>query len=170
MKAIILLVALFATSVQAKTTHFDVYETEKMIASTTTPKSVSFFDFKITNATASKTVTYKDCSRTGNRDVRDNRNNCYDISTETVKVAQVIIGYRPYGIADRTGEVHNGKRMEFVTFNVALDELSQDSKNILNSKRGLFSSKKKFRRLANELFDFSVERAGNAKFKVTLLK
>ena len=168
MKALLLMIALLSTAVaQAKTTYFNVFETEKVVASSTTPKNVNFFDFKITKVIDSKTVT-NNCRRTGNRDVRDSYHACTKISTTSVEVAQLVVAYNPYGVADRRGDVHNGITKEFVKFNISLDELDADVISTLQERGGLFSSKRKFRALANEMFDLSVERVGNAKFKISL--
>lgn len=169
MKKVLIALALVVSSLaSAKTINYDVFKTEKVVKSLSL-RSLSIFDFKLAKETLSKTIISKTCSdngRYGNR--RSRRHDCSEVTVKTIKVAQVIAGYRPTGTIGRDGEVTNGKKMEFVTFNVSLDELSSDSIALLNTRKGLFPKRSKFKRLANELFEISTERMGNKSHMVSI--
>lgn len=169
MKMILIAFAMLATTLtNAETINYDVFKTEKKVESLSL-KSMKIFDFKLKKVTASKTITSKRCNHTGPR--RDwPTTNCDIVTTTQVEVAQVILGYRPSGTVDRRGEVTNGKTMEFVSFNVALSDLSEETLAVLKSKRGLFTSKKKFVKLANELFEISSYRTGHRTHLVAIIR
>jgi hypothetical protein len=169
MKKILLTLSfLFASMTFAKTINYDVFKTEKSVESVSSLNDLKVFDFKLTKVVSSKTITSKRCD-TGSR-ARDRQFNCDVITTTKVKVAQVILGYRPTGTTDRHGEVTNGKKMSFVRFNVNLNDLTAHDLEILNSKRGLFTSKKKFVRFANELFEVNKIKTGYRTHLVSLIQ
>jgi hypothetical protein len=169
MKMILIAFAMLATTLtSAKTINYDVFKTQQTVESISLD-TMKIFDFKLKKVTASKTITSKRCNHTGPR--RDwPTTNCDIVTTTQIEVAQVILGYRPTGTTDRRGEVTNGKTMEFVSFNVALNELSEETLAVLNTKRGLFTSKKKFVRLANELFEVSSYRTGHRTHLVSIIR
>jgi hypothetical protein len=169
MKRILLITAfLFASAAAAKTINYDVFKSEKTVKSVSSLNDLKVFDFKPAKVVASKTVTSNRCDN-GSR-ARDRQFNCDVVTTTKVNVAQIILGYRPTGTTDRHGEVTNGKKMAFVTFNVSLEELSDEEISILNSKRSIFSSKKKFVRLANELFEVERVKTGYRTHLISLIK
>lgn len=162
MKKFILAMALIMTSVaSAKTINYDVFKTEQTVQSTSS-LGLNFFDFKIENVVKSKTIVVKRCHNNG--PVRDRRPGlCNTVTLEKVAVAQVILGYRPYGTTDRRGEVNNGRKMYFVKFNFPLSTLSDEDLSTLENGR-----RKARKMLASDLFNVEVDRDGrNHKVMIT---
>ncbi|OUR95638.1 hypothetical protein A9Q84_14130 [Halobacteriovorax marinus] len=154
MKKIILAMALVITSVtQAKTINYDIFKTETTVQSTSS-LDLNFFDFKVVNAVKSKTVVVKRCHNNG--PVRDRQPGlCNTVTLEKVAVAQVVLGYRPYGTTDRRGDVNNGRYMYFVKFNFPVSTLSVEELNTLENGR-----RKARKTLARDLFEVVVDRDG----------
>ncbi|MFG1503767.1 hypothetical protein ACRXCV_05470 [Halobacteriovorax sp. GFR7] len=155
MKNLLIALTLIAgLSTQAKTISYDVFATEKNVESSRTV-NVNVFDFKITEVVKSKNVVVTNCNSNGPVRDRAQTGLCKEVTLSKVEVAQVVLSFKPFGTADRHGEVNNGKRNEFVAFNISLDELSSSDVELLkNAKR---SDRKA---LALEMFEFEVVREG----------
>lgn len=161
-KLVLAMTLLFATAAQAKTINYDVFKSTKSVESTSSV-SPKVFDFKLVDVVTSKTVTTKRCSTTG--PVRDRVPGlCNEVTVTKAKVAQVSLGYRPYGTTDRRGEVNNGKYVYFVKFNISTDDLTYDALNTLK-----LSNKSARRALAKEMLSIEVNRDGRT-HNITVLQ
>ena len=167
-KILLTLTFLFASMTSAETINYDVFKSEKSVESVSSLSDLKVFNFKLAKVITSKTITSNRCDRSAR--AADRQFNCDVVTTTSMKVAQVVLGYRPTGTVGRNGEVTNGKKMAFVAFNVNLNDLSERTLEILNSKRGMFSSKKKFVRLANELFEVNKTKTGYRTHLVSLIQ
>ncbi|WP_127716886.1 hypothetical protein [Halobacteriovorax sp. HLS] len=162
---LIALTLLVSSAVSAGTINYDVFKTQKTVESSSNLNSMRIFDFKLAKVVSSKTTTSRRCDT---RRARDRQFNCDVVTTTSINVAQVVLSYRPTGTVGRDGEVTNGKKVEFITFNTSLNDLSDEEIEILNSKRTIFSSKEKFVRLATELFEVSTARTASKKHLVSI--
>lgn len=156
MKKIFIALAITVASLaNAKTVNYDVYQTAKTVESSSS-LNLNYFDFKIQNAVASKTTIVRPCGHSGPVRDREQPGLCSTAEVKTVKVATVLFSYRPFGVADRDGEVTNGKQTFFVSFNIELSQLSDE--DIATLKSGDRNARKA---LAKELVDVMVSRYRN---------
>ncbi|EQC51693.1 hypothetical protein [Bacteriovorax sp. DB6_IX] len=155
MKNLLIAAALMlGLSAQAKTINYDVFASKKTVESSSKVR-LNVFDFRITEVVASKTVVTSRCHSNGPIRDRAQTGLCSDVTLSKIQVAQVVLSFKPFGTTDRYGEVNNGKRTEFVKFNISLDDMSaSDIETLRNGKR------KARKQLASEIFNFNVERSG----------
>lgn len=156
MKNLLIALALMTgLSAQAKTVTYDVYATDKVVESSA-KVNANVFDFRIAEVTKSKTYFSRKCdTQNGPISERERTGLCSEVILSKVTVAQIVVSFKPYGTTDRFGEVNNGKRMEFVSFNVALDKLSASDLEVLEN-----GNRRERKDLAYEIFEIEVVRDG----------